>query len=398
MAHKEVAFGLTRVADLLLTFRPLINALQTRPRVTFMGNAFLDTLNIEAMGNAAAIFKVLCDQLGIAQIRTESTDAPPKLTIFEQSLNHQLKLQDWSWLDDVQDIDLSMAALDASESALQNGFEILYGACKSNRPTADSVKVYCAGPASATPILLIAPCGLPVEICRHWFGSLSQGNFIVGWETRRMFPASSIQDKSGWEVGSQVEDACEALSQMNIESAHVIGLCGGATIAVLMSKMHPNRVRTLSLWHGDYWLGKESPLTQHQENLKSLLDFASRDGASAAVMQSSFSKVPLSKGFEHLSQFLLYPYANADLLYSYARLNGALMNEDVSHLLPAIHQPTLIVTSSDDTTAHPGASQIVAASIPNSQLITRTSGSHLDLFVPNEDFQKLALDFIRDVE
>jgi pimeloyl-ACP methyl ester carboxylesterase len=95
-----------------------------------------------------------------------------------------------------------------------------------------------------------------------------------------------------------------------------------------------------------------------------------------------------------LAHELIYPYASAELLYRYGRLNGAIMTTDCRPLLAGIDVPTLVVSSLADTTAHPEGSVFVASRIPGARLELLPRGDHLAAFDAAPELIELARAFV----
>ena len=94
------------------------------------------------------------------------------------------------------------------------------------------------------------------------------------------------------------------------------------------------------------------------------------------------------------AHIVLYPYANAELLYRYGKLNGNIMSTDVTGLLAKVAQPTLVVTSRDDSTTHPDGSKRVAELLPAALLEVVPHGDHLSLFEAGPDVTELMMRFL----
>jgi GNAT superfamily N-acetyltransferase len=92
---------------------------------------------------------------------------------------------------------------------------------------------------------------------------------------------------------------------------------------------------------------------------------------------------------------VLYPYTSAELFYRYCRLNGTLARTDVEQYLTSVKQPTLVVTSEDDETAHPQGSRQLAEGLPNAYLRVEAHGDHASLFhADSTTLMQAAVDFI----
>ncbi|MFD4987449.1 alpha/beta fold hydrolase [Streptomyces sp. NPDC058374] len=259
------------------------------------------------------------------------------------------------------------------------------------------LRTYAAGDRSAPTVVLVSACGMPAEICEPWMRFLSRDHHVVTWESRGLFGASGGPDdfdRLGHSVRDQAADLVTVMDYHGVESAHVMGLCGGAVLALRAAADHPGRVGSLSLWHGDYELGREAPKTDHQLNLQALMGMAAEDRLSAASINSALCQSAPATTPPGLAHLVLLPYADAELFYRYCVLNGAIMTADVFALLDAVKQPTLVVTSEDDHTAHPEGSRVVAARLSDARLRVEPHGDHLSLFGAGARLEGLAADFL----
>ena len=68
----------------------------------------------------------------------------------------------------------------------------------------------------------------------------------------------------------------------------------------------PERVSSLSLWHGDFELGGAAPKTGHQRNLQALMAMAARGPAGAANVHAVLYRSLLSSIPPDLAHLVLY--------------------------------------------------------------------------------------------
>jgi pimeloyl-ACP methyl ester carboxylesterase len=104
--------------------------------------------------------------------------------------------------------------------------------------------------------------------------------------------------------------------------------------------------------------------------------------------------VALTNTPAELAHLVLYPYTSPELFYRYCRLNGTLARTDVEQYLARVKQPTLVVTSEDDETAHPQGSRQVADGLRNGRLRVEPHGDHSSLFRAGNPLMQVAVDFI----
>ncbi|WP_434739720.1 alpha/beta fold hydrolase [Micromonospora sp. SH-82] len=260
-------------------------------------------------------------------------------------------------------------------------------------PTSDGavLPTWYAGDRSRPAVLIASACGMPARLAERWVRRLARDHFVVVPQTRGLFapdPAGRV------DATTQADDLVTVLDHLRLDRAHVIGLCGGAVLAVVAAARRPDRVESLSLWHGDFDLGGESPKTDHQRNLQALMEMAARDENRAAAVHAVLAHTMLGVAPPGLAHLVVYPYVRPDLLHRYCRLNGAIMATDLRPYLTGLSPRTLVVTSRDDRTAHPDGSRAVAARIPGAALHVTEHGDHLSLFRAGDALMDLAVRFV----
>lgn len=255
------------------------------------------------------------------------------------------------------------------------------------------IRSYAAGPRHGKPIVLVGACGMPTRLWERWMRCLAKDLFVITWESRLLFEPHPSANGQAFEVCAQVNDLFAVMDHFNIGTAHLMGLCGGAVVAICATALQPQRVSSLSLWHGDYELGAACPKTRHQKDLKALMVAASETRSHAEQIHKLFSSNILKNVPQDTAHLTLYPYANPDLLFLYSKCNGKIMQTDITPLLEKISQPALVVTSMDDNTAHPEGSRFVAARLPNARLRVEQHGDHLSLFDAAPHLTETATEF-----
>jgi pimeloyl-ACP methyl ester carboxylesterase len=194
-----------------------------------------------------------------------------------------------------------------------------------------------------------------------------------------------------------VEDLYAVMDHFRIEHAQVMGICGGAVIALCAALERSERIRALSLWYGDYNLGRDDLRTMHQKNFEWLMEAAAVDRQAARELQGMFAdSSALATVPPAIAHAALYPYVNDELMLRYARLNDALNKTDVSPFLARVRLPTLVVTGDSDDTTHYGGSIFVAEAIPGAQLRIEPGGSHPAFFGIPAASVALAIEFFEE--
>ncbi|KPA90304.1 putative hydrolase or acyltransferase of alpha/beta superfamily [Pseudomonas asplenii] len=261
-----------------------------------------------------------------------------------------------------------------------------------------ALSVYAGTHRERPAIVLALPCGMPFDLCRDWFDALSERFFVVTWETRGLFGACESFDGIAVDTQAQVADLISVMNHYELSTAHLMGICGGAVIALSAAAAHGDRVSSLSLWHGDYNLGDDNLRTAHQQNFEWLMEAAAQDRHEASDLQTMFlDQATLATTPEPIAHVALYPYVNPELFYRYARLNDALNKTELASQLARVAVPTLVVAGDADATTHIGGSRHIAASIEEATLHVERDGSHLAFFESTQLAKQTAFNFLEEV-
>jgi 3-oxoadipate enol-lactonase len=281
-------------------------------------------------------------------------------------------------------------------AAVADGFDAFFG--KDIITAADGVplNVFAAGPDREA-VVLIPACGMPAALTESWMRHMAGDRRLLAWESRGMFGAGGRHEGHAVDVAAQAADLFAVMDHYGVATAHVVGLCGGAVIALAAAAGQPDRISSLSLWHGAYTIGTDGPRTRHQHDLIELMALAAHSRTAARSVQTAFCHLTLTSTPAELAHLVLYPFASPDLFFRYCRLNGRLATTDVEPYLPRVRQPVLVVTSEDDHTAHPQGSRRVAEGLPNARLRIEPHGDHASLFRANAALMQVAVDFMDEV-
>jgi 3-oxoadipate enol-lactonase len=265
-------------------------------------------------------------------------------------------------------------------------------------PDGATLRTYALGDPGRPAVVIASACGMPAQLCEPWMRFLAATHYVVTWETRGLFdprcPGTAF-DALACDLSAQSDDLVTVMDRYGLSDAHVMGLCGGAVIAVQAAAREPRRVSSLSLWHGDF-SGTPGPATAHQTNLKALLAMAALSRDDAAAVNAALAQTTLGAVPADVAHLVVYPYVNDELFYRYCLLTGATMTTDIGPLVPAVRQPTLVITSEDDHTAHPGGSRDIAARMPAATLRVEPHGDHISVFGAGPRLRQLLTGFLAD--
>jgi pimeloyl-ACP methyl ester carboxylesterase len=275
---------------------------------------------------------------------------------------------------------------------ISDSFDVVFN--KASAMSADGLplNVYSAGP-SGKAIVLVPACGMPAALTESWMRFLAREFRVLTWESRGLFGATDYHDEYAVDAAAQAADLFTVMDHYDVSSAQVVGFCGGAVIAIAAAASEPDRIASLSLWHGAYEFASRPLRTKFQDDLIELMDTAAYSRAAARSLQVAFCQGALTNTPADLAHLVLYPYATPELFYRYCRLNGTLARTDVEQYLTKVKQPTLVVTSQDDEIAHPEGSRLLADGLQNARLLVEPHGDHSSLFTDKTRMQA-AMEFI----
>ncbi|WP_433618259.1 alpha/beta fold hydrolase [Dactylosporangium sp. CA-139114] len=380
--------AVARLTERVLSVRPLAGVLS--PPVA-VASAAAGPVELHATGR---LLGCVADRVGAGAFRLLGAgEAAPD--VFAGVVGRRLDLSA-AWLreaaaDPPEPPDVAAAAADV----LARSFGAACRRAELLRPDGARLTAYAAGDPAAPAVVLASACGMPVELSEHWVRRLQRTHHVVTWESRWLFGPGvrDPEDGPASDVAAQAADLIAVMDHFGVGRAHLMGLCGGAVIALDAAVRWPARFTSMSLWHGDFELGPVAPKTDHQRNLQALLDMARQGRAGSAAVHRVLSNSLVEQLPEDMAHLVIYPYATGELWYRYSLLNGAIMATDVRGHLPRIALPTLVVTSADDTTAHPDGSIAVARGLDEVTLHIAPHGDHISLFRGPAELIDLALDF-----
>ena len=388
-----------QIAQAVLSVRTLVNALETQVRIAPMSEGKLNSVADEANLSIDHIgIKGLLNNIA-ARLDTRKFEfcpsLAPNLTSFEQVVSTQLAISPKYWSTWQMSIEALSDVNKIVDEVIKYSFESYFK--KVDVVSFDGIllRAYAGGKKDAKVVVVVPVCGMPVQLSERWLRYLAQDYYVITWESRGLFGEIADFDALTYDVESQAKDLFAVMDHFNVGCGHVMGLCGGAVIALIASSLAPERVSTLSLWHGDYELGLNCPKTRHQQDLLMLMSMAGKNRKQATSLQKLFAQPSVLNTMRNdVAHLILYPYASGELLFRYAKLNGSIMTANIKDRLEKVVQPTLVVTSEDDMTAHPEGSLRIADKLSNATLHVESHGNHLSLFDASPSITKLAKEFI----
>ncbi len=254
--------------------------------------------------------------------------------------------------------------------------------------------VFSYGDVENSPIIIALPTGLPMLIMKPWIELLANKYFVITWETRGMSKSSTTKQL---DIPSQLEDLKNVIKFFNLEKVHLFGVCHGANLVLHACNEIDSKVISASLWHGDFNWNDDNKLTYIQQNMKRLLEMAGSqinisDLRNLMTNPKSIGKLSTDYPIKNLPH-IMYPYLTDEIFSSFIKLSKDVMNRNLKEIVDKLNKKILIVTSSNDNTAHPEGSVLLHSFLKESEFYNREFGSHISFFEAPEELYSLFSNF-----
>ncbi len=277
----------------------------------------------------------------------------------------------------------------------------LLGTRRLPRRDGSSITAYETGPdrAGLPTVVIINAFGMPIDAMHPLVHDLvAAGRRVVSWDCRGLPDQGYDVTAGGLTLEDHLTDwevVRDALAPGPID---LIGWSTGAVVAARVASGDRDRVRHLVLLNGSY-MHAGAELTLFQKNLRSIMPKVASSRAIAGLLYKSvFSETKAGlvrlvtrdivrrseqamsvthPAHKHLVEKLT---AGPEEVFRYARLIRAFVQEDPLKGLDAIRCPTLLVTGTQDITAHPKGTVDAAARINGARMHVVEDGDHFSFY------------------
>jgi len=176
------------------------------------------------------------------------------------------------------------------------------------------------------------------------------------------------------------DDTVGLMDALNIEKAHILGVCMGGLIAQEIALTYPDRVEKLIL--GCTHCGGSKQIPPSSKFLRKMM-------SPKMMTPDDFLSLSFTKNFINENPDFIESYRQRMLktpisLDSYNRQKQAIMGFSSGMRLRKIKAPTLILHGKEDVINPPGNAEILAKRIPRAKLIMLDNVAHF-LFQPNPE-------------
>jgi pimeloyl-ACP methyl ester carboxylesterase/DNA-binding CsgD family transcriptional regulator len=226
-------------------------------------------------------------------------------------------------------------------------------------------------------------------VWRHWLEALGQGSTVIRYDPR----GCGMSDRDPGELSLErwVADLETVVDAAGVGRCSLLGISGGAAIALAYSARHPDRVERVVAYGG--WASGEFLRTDDE-----------RRAVFRAVMRAGWAKP--NPAFRRLFTMHFLPEGSPEQMAWYdelqlssaspemaVRLYDALAETDAVEFLPEVAAPTLVLHARGDLVAPFEEGRRIAATVPSARLIPLESRNHL--LLAHEPAWRLFIDEVR---
>lgn len=193
----------------------------------------------------------------------------------------------------------------------------------------------------------------------------------------------------GHTTRDMARDQAEAMEQLGISKADILGVSMGGMVAQHLAIDCPEKVNKLIL---TVTSARPNPILE--ESIKEWISCA-KNGDHTALMDSNVRRI-YSEEYYRKNKWLVPIMGKLTKPKSYDRFfvqSDACLRHDAYDRLHEIHVPTLVIGGEEDLALGGDASKEIASMIPNAQLIMYGQWGH-GLYEEAKDFNKRVLDFL----
>ncbi len=205
--------------------------------------------------------------------------------------------------------------------------------------------------------------------CAAWLQNFAKYARVVVFDKR----GTGLSDRVARlpTMDERMEDVRAVMDAAGMESAALLGISEGGSLASLFAASHPERCRALVLF-GSF--AQFSSWVKTEEDFDAFVDYVRSDWGSGNSLPgyapSQVGNAAFERWWGRFERLGASPSAVIDLM----RMNKQI---DILDVLPTIHVPTLVVHRSDDCLIDPAAGTLLSKRIPGAQLLSLPSADHI---------------------
>ena len=197
-------------------------------------------------------------------------------------------------------------------------------------------------------------------------------------------------------IESMATDALGLMDALNINQAHILGHSMGGMIAQELALKFPERVKKLVLCSTSCGGSKAEMSSLETQKLLTKLSFK---GHTRKLVEEAMSHIFTKKFMDENPEFMEKKIDDILIIptgpTTFKAQIGAWMRYNSYRKLKLINMPTLIVHGKQDILVPPSNGDLLAAKIPNAELVNFDSNAHLIHTEEPDKFNEVLLKFLK---
>ena len=221
-------------------------------------------------------------------------------------------------------------------------------------------------------LLLLHGIGSNSRSFRHQLDGLSDAYSVIAWDAPGY--GRSEDPVAPFSLADLADRAVELLDELQIDSAHVLGLSMGGVVAQLVYHRYPRRVRSLILADTNPGGGAVAE-PERSERVRQRLDALDRLRPQGMAEQRAPNLVRPGAPLELIAELTSIMAEVRPAGYRAAAI--ALGNTDLTAKLSTIRVPTLVIHGEQDRVVPLETARMLAATIPDARLVIIPDAGHV---------------------
>lgn len=285
-------------------------------------------------------------------------------------------------------LDTAIAAYESAADTIQAGMDKKDITCRFG----ETLTYYKTGSGPA--IIIANALGVDIDAWKYLITDLAKSYTVYIWECRGLKNICTDKHPAGiiFNDAERANDILEVVTHENIDSAHLIGYCSGATEIILFQHHHPEYVKTLSLITGEYIEDDEIPEIK-KKNIEMTQILLANPNMAPFFVQYLTDNTPININLKesqdidtqkvleimnpNFRAFSLKNILNNESLLNYCKF--VIHHDNIAfkrQMVEAVSVPSLVMAGQFDHVIHPRQSKWASKMIPDVRYINLRGGSH----------------------
>ncbi len=258
----------------------------------------------------------------------------------------------------------------------------------------DGVRIAYASHGSGPPLLVVS-CWLShlqydwsSPVWRHFLDDLGSFTTLYRYDERGF--GLSDWTVSDFSLDARVADLETLIDEIGLERVSLLGMSGGAPVALAYAARHPDRIERLVVY-GGYAIGPGPVPSESELAFRAMIraGWAQEDPIFRRVFTTNFIPQATEEQMGWFDELQRMSTSTENALAS--RVERQVV--DLSEELPLIQAPTLVLHARDDRAIPLDRARLLAALVPDARLVILESPNHI--LLAGEPSWRVFLDQVR---